>query len=201
MARVEAHRVLAEAAMAKGDYTKVLRLTEDILHSTQRDRHRAGVARVRAAALLRLDRVDEAADLLRDRGAREDLIRLGTTYLHLKDDPEKAYAILESALSGTEKAGERSPALLTGWLAMVDAADEAGKHERAAAALRTVIKLFPDKATMGMQYRLARLESVGASPARAAERYAAAARVEGDPLLARAAAADAAYYRVLREAE
>jgi hypothetical protein len=82
---------------------------------------------------------------------------------------------------------------------MVDAAEEAGKHESAAGALRMVLRLFPEQATVGMQYRLARLESVGASPGDKAERYAAAARVEEDPLLARAAAADAAYYRALED--
>ena len=200
-ARVEAQRILAQAALDKGDDAKVVRLTEDIARSEEGGQRRAAVARIRAAALFRLDRVDEAVSLLRVFGTREDLVALGTKYLDVKRDPERAYVILESALAGAEKAGERSPALLAGWLAMAEAAGQAGKHEFAAAALRTAIRLFPDEAAAGMQYRLAHSESMGASPARAAERYATAAQMEGDPLLARAARADAAYFRALQERE
>ena len=200
-ARVEAQRILAQAALDKGDDANVLRLTEDITRSEEGGQRRSAVARIRSVALLRLDRVDEAVSLLRVFGTREDLVALVTKYLHVKRDPEKAYVILESALAGAEKAGERSPALLAGWLAMAEAAGQAGKHELAAAALRTAIRLFPDEAAAGMQYRLAHAESMGASPAQAAERYATAAQMEGDPLLARAARAEAAYFRALQEKE
>jgi hypothetical protein len=95
--------------------------------------------------------------------------------------------------------GDEPPATLEAWLALADAAEAAGDRTLAAAALRAAIDRFPGTAVRGVYYRLARLESTDADPGHAAEAYATAAQHERDPLLARAARADAAYYRAMQQ--
>jgi tetratricopeptide (TPR) repeat protein len=196
--RTAARRLQAQAALAMGENVHALRLVDPPGRSGEGASRLAAVERLRGEALLRLGRLDEAAMVLQPLRKREDLVALGTAYLHEADDADKAAQILQAAVAGTEEASEQlSPAVLDGWLTLADAADAAGNQTLAAGTVRTTLRLFGDQPAAGLRYRLAQLESAGADPASAAASYAGAAEAESDPLFARAAAASAAYYRVL----
>lgn len=196
--RARASRLLAEAALAEGEGAEALRATGEMARAGDAA-EQAAVDRIRGHALLQLGRIDEAAQVLRPEGEREDLLALGRAYLRDQKDVAKAQSVLAPVLSGGGE--DEQPATLEAWLALADAAEAAGDRALAAAALRAAIERFPGKAVRGVHYRLARLESADADPSRAAETYATAAQRERDPLLARAARADAAYYRAMQQYE
>jgi tetratricopeptide (TPR) repeat protein len=199
--RAHAGTLLAEAALAQGEGAAALRATGDVARSA-RDLGQLAVAeRIRGQALLQLGRIDEAAAVLRAGGERDDLLALGAAYLRDGHDVEKAQSVLAALLSEEQSAGGTEPDTLEAWLGLVDAAEASGDNELALAALRTALERFPDDAVRGVHYRLARLESHESDPGRAAEAYATAAEREPDRLLARAAEADAAYYRVVLQHE
>ena len=216
-ARAEARRILAQAALAKGEPAQAEHLAAEAARAAKTPEIRAEAERLRADALLRLGRVEEAARLLGDVRDTGRLLALAAGQRGQGGEAATAIAALEDALAKTgPAAARRSPGAapdevageelerpregeVGNLLALAAAADRAGEHALAAMALRTALRLAPDEAGAGARYRLAHVESASAGPAAAAATYADAAAKETDPLLARAAAASAAYYRVLEE--
>lgn len=197
--RATARLIAAEAALAKGEGAHALRLTREMPRAAMSAADRDNVNRLRAHALLRLGRLEEAARLLETLGAPADLIALGRAYLQQEAKADKALEVLQRALAGTgDGSGGQAVPLVEGWLALADAAGRAGKHAAAASALRAAIRARGSKATAGMRYQIADKEAIGAAPEQAASTYARAAEQETDPLFARAAAASAAYYTALQ---
>jgi tetratricopeptide (TPR) repeat protein len=205
--RLAARRLLASAALAKGENAHAVRFADQAEAGSEPPEARAEAQRLRAEGLLALGRVDEAAALLGALGGREELLTLGNAYLRDVGDPQRAVEVLERALRepaapaaetapGTRDAAEDSRAL-EGWLALAEAADLQGRPGLTASALREAARLASGEAVAGLHYHLARAEAAEAQPERAAETYAAAAEHEQDPLLARAAAAGAQYYRTI----
>lgn len=204
-ARTEARRILAEAALAKGENAQAEHLATEAARAAKSPEARAEAERLRAEALLQLGRVEEAARLLgsgRDAGR---LLALAAGNPGQGGEAAQAIEALEGALAKPAEgtAAQPIPAAREGelenLLALAAAADRAGEHALAATALRTALRLSPEAPGAGVRYQLAHVESASASPAAAAATYADAAAKETDPLLARAAAASAAYYRALEE--
>jgi tetratricopeptide (TPR) repeat protein len=193
-ARVEARRLLAAAAVARGEHTHALRLTEETRGPAET---RAAMMRLRADALLGLGRVDEAAAVLDRLGTREALVRLGKRRLRGGTDSARIPDALTRALvtTGRDVTTPRE-AVLDGWLALAHAASEAGDPQLETEALRAALALGPGPA--GVHYRLAEVAATGAGPGEAAATYVSAAHNESDALFKRAAAAGAAYYEAVR---
>jgi tetratricopeptide (TPR) repeat protein len=193
-ARVEARRLLAAAAVARGEHTHAVRLTEETRGSQET---RAAMMRLRADALLGLGRVDEAAAILERLGMRAALVTLGKRRLHTGADSARIPDTLTRALVSTGmKVKAPRDAVRDGWLALAQAASEAGDPQLEMQALRAVLALGPGPA--GVHYRLARVTATGAGPGEAAATYVSAADNESDVLFKRAAAAGAAYYEAVR---
>ncbi len=198
-ARVEARRLVAAAAVARGEHAHAARLTEEVRRTEGSATTRAAMARLRAGALLRLGRVDEAVAILEQLGGRQTLVALGSASLHEAGDARRAVAVLTRALADAGAHAEvPRDAVLDGWLALAHAASQTDDPRLEAQALRAALDLDTGAGTDGLHYRFARVATAGARPGEAAAAYAGAARDEGDALFKRVAAAGAAYYEAVR---
>jgi hypothetical protein len=198
--RTEAKRILAEAALAKGEDAHAVRLATEVVRATWAPATRRAADRVRGEALLRLGRLAEAAPVLRDVGGPDHLLALGRAYLQRPETAAEAAAVAAPALRSGDPGTDgvaAPPADVGGLLGLAQAAEQAGERTLAASALRTALERAPAEGTGGLHYRLAHAEAAAADPAAAAAAYTSAAANETDPLLAQAAAASAAYYRLL----
>jgi hypothetical protein len=203
-ARADARRILAQAALAKGEHAQAEQLATEASRAAKSPEARAEAQRLRAEALLQLGRVEDAARLLADGRDTAKLLALAAGARGQGGgDAAKAIEALEGALgtptgsAAAEPAGDARSGEVENLLALAAAAERAGEHTLAATALRAALRLAPQKAGAGVRYQLAQVEAASASPAAAAASYADAATKETDPLLARAAAASAAYYRIV----
>ncbi len=205
--RADARRILAQAALARGEHAQAEHLATEASRAAKSPAARAEAQRLRAEALLQLGRVEEAARLLGEGRDAGRFLALAAGDHDRGAEAAEAIEALEGALLKTEAGAAAPPSAgpregeLEDMLALAAAAQRAGEHTLAATALRTALRLSPQAAGAGVRYQLAHAESASAGPAAAVATYSEAAAKETDPLLARAAAASAAYYRVLRDLE
>jgi hypothetical protein len=195
-ARAEARRIIAGAALARGEDAYAARLTSPALGAVGAPATLAAIQRLRTQALLRLGRVDEAALLLTASRDRRALIDLGQAYLR-GGGTAKAAETLRRAADAPETAADERLALQDGWLALAAQARTENDHGLEAEAVRAARTVVPATGSAGLRYRVAESAAHAAVPADAAEGYADAAVGESDALFARAAAAGAAYYHAL----